>query len=493
MKKIVILFVALVVATFAWAQDADNVVTIDAHWFKSHYTKAEQMIPMRDGVKLYTAIFTPKNKKATHPILINPTTKGCEPYGKKNATFWQEDIYQDYLLAEYIIVFQDIRGYGHSTGEPSIEKCAQDAYDTAEWLTRKAKKNNGNIGIWGFGEDAQYALLAATCSHRAIKAASVQAPTDDTTKATNMIVPTLFVGGMFDNKSESQLWDSYHAASRTNPSADYRLVVGPWAHGAWRVGGCESLGGVEFSAEAGGEFYRSEIEYPFFDHYLRGAESSGASASGRLIYFSGENCWRELDRWGDNKQPFTLYLGENGTLSPQKQPSTASSYYTSDPKKPIPVIGKDTDETSTDATDAAYMVASQRAAEGRDDVLTFTSARLDSDVVVAGAIEAKLHAKSSLPTANFVIKLIDVADNDESEMLVRAIICKSCEMSADAVNEITKCATDVAHTFLAGHRIKVQIHSTWHPLLKSNDTEPCDITIFHDAQHPSRIIIPALF
>ena len=108
MKKIILLCGLLFCsALYVVADDtAKQPTTIDAIWFKANYAKAEYMIPMRDGVRLYTAVYTPKNKKTTHPILLNRTPYGCEPYGKKNSAFWQDSIYHNYLLAEYIFVFQ---------------------------------------------------------------------------------------------------------------------------------------------------------------------------------------------------------------------------------------------------------------------------------------------------------------------------------------------------------------------------------------------------
>ncbi|MBQ2019001.1 MAG: CocE/NonD family hydrolase, partial [Alistipes sp.] len=199
-----------------YAQQQNSHEQIDAQWFKSHYKKTESLIPMRDGTKLYTAIYTPKNKKSTHPILLNRTQNGCEPYGKKSATFWQEEIFEEYLRGEYIVVFQDVRGYGKSLGNKDATNGANDAFDTAEWLYRKARKNNGKIGVWGFGEDAKYALEAAECSHQAITAVSAQAPVDCEVRVVKLSTPMLFVGGMFDEQSDKDLWNSYRTAKASN-------------------------------------------------------------------------------------------------------------------------------------------------------------------------------------------------------------------------------------------------------------------------------------
>ena len=190
MKKIITLFATLLFAVMALAQTATD--TINAKWFKAHYTKAEYMIPMRDGVKLYTAVYTPKNKRAAHPILMMRTPYSCAPYGKKNSRFWQNKIYENYLRSEYILVFQDVRGRWMSEGEfinvpPYIENKqsatdideASDTYDTVEWLLRKLKHDNGRVGVYGNSYCGYYALMAAASHHPAVVAVSPQAPLVD--------------------------------------------------------------------------------------------------------------------------------------------------------------------------------------------------------------------------------------------------------------------------------------------------------------------------
>ena len=191
MRKI-LLFFALFAASFAMAQGVEELPEIDARWIKANYIKAEYMIPMRDGVKLYTAVYVPKNKKSLHPVLMTRTPYSCEPYGKKNSSFWQEKIYHDYLRAEYILVFQDVRGRWMSEGEfvnvrPYVENKqgksdvdeASDTYDTVEWLLRKLKTDNGCVGVYGNSYSGFYTLMAAASRHPAIKAVSPQAPICD--------------------------------------------------------------------------------------------------------------------------------------------------------------------------------------------------------------------------------------------------------------------------------------------------------------------------
>lgn len=583
----------------------------DAQWFKAHYSKAEYMIPMRDGVKLYTAVYTPKNKKSLHPILLNRTPYGCEPYGKKNSSFWQDSIYHNYLEAEYIFVFQDVRGRWMSEGEsvnmrPFIENKqpdevdeASDAYDTIEWLLRKVKRHNGRVGIFGSGYEGYYALMAAASNHSAIRAISPQAPScdwfvgdefhrngafalynavsylpyfgfsnrtkssvaqefesplksdnaweffmhnnvaditrslngsipfwdmmmqhssyDEFWQSRNVInaakkvkVPALIVGSAFDQRSLYGTWSIYRALQESDAADDCRLVIGPWSHAEWRKSEVPNLfNGEEYGDLSLAALYRDEIEFPFFDFYLRDTEWGGATDMRALVYFSGENCWREMASWcgGESVADYTLFLGDEGALTTEQSDVRNSfSSYLSDPDNPVPCCA-DIDEGGVITTD--YMIADQSFVEERDDVLTFTSAVLEEDMCVAGAIDALLYASISQTDADFVVKVIDVGPDGEYEMLVRGDIMRGRyrnSLSApeaftpDKIEKIRLSMPDVAHTFMAGHRIKVQIQSSWFPLYDRNpqqfidiynakydDFVPCEVKIYHDNEHSSSI------
>ena len=130
MRKFFAILLSLFFAATAVATAQEQMDEINAEWMKAHYTKAEYMIPMRDGVRLYTAVYVPKNKKAKHPVLMTRTPYSCEPYGKKNSSFWQEKIYHDYLRAEYILVSPDVRGRWMSEGEfVNVRITGAKAYD----------------------------------------------------------------------------------------------------------------------------------------------------------------------------------------------------------------------------------------------------------------------------------------------------------------------------------------------------------------------------
>lgn len=611
MKRIITVIISLIYAATLHASETEQQPTIDAAWFKAHYVKNEYMIPMRDGIRLYTAVYTPKNRRSHHPILLTRTPYGCGPYGRRNASFWQQAIFEDYLRADYIIVFQDVRGRWRSEGEfvnirpyvadkssGAIDE-SSDTYDTVEWLLRKLKRHNGRVGVFGNSYSGFYALMAAASGHPAIRAVSPQAPicdwflgddfhhngalalsdavgflpnfgtaartkpTDrpepfdtpvkgnpveylhdntvaDITRALGGSIPfwdemaahpdydswwqqrsalnathdirpaILMVGGLFDAEDLYGTWNIYRAIRQNNPQTDCRIVVGPWTHGAWRSNGdANAVGHIRFSEESLSQFYRRQVEFPFFDHYLRDAEHSGATTTGALIFFSGENCWREMEGWDPENQsrPHTLYLAEGGSLTTAPSDiSEAYSFYTSDPNDPVPYY-----PDMPWPRRKEYMTVGQEFLDGRHDVLTFLSPRLENDMAVIGPIDVTLHAAISTTDADFVIKIIDVGPDGEYEMMVRGDIMRGRyrngfsspeAFTPGKVERITLMLPDVAHTFMAGHRIKVQIQSTWFPLFDRNpqqmidtytctkeDFVPCDVKIYHDAERQSSVTL----
>ena len=157
------------------------------------------------------------------------------------------------------------------------------------------------------------------------------------------------------------------------------------------------------------------------------------------------------------------------------------SDFVSDPKKPVPATKDGAEEVTS------VLLSDQSFADGRADGLTFVTPVLDSDITAAGAITAKLYVKSSQPTIDLVVKLIDVADNGESEILLRSGIIKGQNIEPNTIVPISISMTDLAHAFMAGHRLKLQVHSTWSPILQGTSTNR--ITLYHDKQHPSQVAI----
>jgi len=184
----IILLMTLCFFTVAYGAETDS---IDQQWVENHYTKREVMIPMRDGVKLFTAIYEPKDNSKRHPILMNRQCYGCAPYGTDRFNNFASIGYREYVRNGYIIVYQDVRGKNKSEGvfedlRPYIPNKknknqvdeASDTYDTAEWLIHNTNSNN-KIGVHGISYPGFYATMAALSLHPAIKAVTPQAPVTD--------------------------------------------------------------------------------------------------------------------------------------------------------------------------------------------------------------------------------------------------------------------------------------------------------------------------
>jgi len=600
----------------------------DSAWVMQHYTKHETYIPMRDGKRLFTAVYAPKDNSEGHPILINRTPYAINPYGETFRAFWHT-YWMAYLREGYIIVLQDVRGRmmseGHfedvrpyNTGKKRKDTDeASDAYDTIEWLL-KHTRNNGNVGVFGISYPGFYSTMAALSQHPALKAVSPQAPVTDwfagddfhhngafmlmdafnfyvnfgkprkapvnkwswdfhyttqdnykyfleagslkniaklagdsiafwkdlyahpnydawwqarnTRNFVQHIPPhtaSLVVGGFFDAEDAYGAQYLYRAIEQKAHN-DNRLVLGPWAHGYWGRDAGEYLGNIRFGSKTS-TYYQQQIEVPFFNHHLKGKGNIDAIKEAN-IFVTGSNEWKTFDAWPpQNTVPTTLFMGQGGKLSPAA-PAAANSFsgYTSDPAKPVPyaegVHFKRTRE---------YMTDDQRFAARRPDVLVFETDTLTEDLALAGPVTAKLFASISTTDADFVVKLIDVfpddfAYNDSTDgpgngkgyymggyqMLVRGEVMRGRYRNSlekpepfkpNEITEVSYTLPDVAHTFKKGHRIMVQIQSSWFPLVDRNpqqfiniykaddkDFIKSDIKIYHDAAHASGIVLPVV-
>ncbi len=344
----------------------------------------------------------------------------------------------------------------------------------------------------------------------------------------------LVVGGLFDAEDCFGAWNLYKSIESKSRNTDNRLVMGPWFHGGW--GGRSDgsyLGNVRFG-EKTSEYYQQHIEIPFFEFYLRlkGTVRDIAEAN---IFFSGENKWRMLQQWPPrNMVNSNLYLLNNGKLSldiapePTKAPQTGFSEYISDPAHPVPY----TEDVHTGRT-REYMTDDQRFASRRTDVLSFSTEVLTEDISLGGPVVADLMTSLSTTDADFVVKLIDVFPDDFQydkavygkgngkeypmggyQMLVRGEIMRGKFRNSfekpepfvpGKITEVKYSLPDIAHTFKKGHKIMVQIQSSWFPLADRNpqkftdiyhcndaDFQKASIRIYHDALHASKIIIPVL-
>jgi hypothetical protein len=341
---------------------------------------------------------------------------------------------------------------------------------------------------------------------------------------------TLVVGGLFDAEDCFGAWNLYKAIEQKAKNNN-KIVMGPWFHGQWGGRGDGGyLGNIGFGSKTS-EWYQNNIEVPFFNYYLKGKGDVNALAEA-TVFFTGENNWHQFAQWPPaNSSSRNLYLKANGTLSWDK-PNEGNSFtqYTSDPNKPVPYA----EDVHLNRT-REYMTDDQRFASRRPDVLVFQTEVLTNDVTVAGPLNADLYAAISTTDADFVVKLIDVFPNDFKypenvvtshgsangpypmqgyQMLVRGEIMrgkfrksfeKPVPFTPNQVEEVKFYLPDVAHTFKKGHRIMVQIQSSWFPLTDrnpqkfvniyeagDNDFQKADIKIYHNAQYPSNIVLPVM-
>jgi putative CocE/NonD family hydrolase len=360
----------------------------------------------------------------------------------------------------------------------------------------------------------------------------------------------LIVGGLFDAEDCFGAWNLYKAIEEKSKSTDNRLVMGPWFHGGW--GGRSDgsfMGNIRFGSRTS-EYYQKNIEIPFFNFYLKlkGTVSTIAEAN---IFFTGENEWRKLKQWPpENISYQNANLGTQGKIvignqyprveikpeavkkvaitdDEMKSPGLYSEYI-SDPAHPVPY----TEDVHMGRT-REYMTDDQRFAGRRPDVLSFTTGLLDEDLTLAGPLVADLMVSISTTDADFVVKLIDVFPEDfkynEAEfgkgsgkdypmggyqMLVRGEIMrgkfrnsfeKPVAFVPNKITEVKYTLPDVAHTFKKGHKLMIQIQSSWFPLADRNpqvftdiyhcqdsDFQKATVRIYHDVDNQSKIILPVI-
>ncbi len=286
------------------------------------------------------------------------------------------------------------------------------------------------------------------------------------------------VGGWFDAEDVQGPLAIYRAIEKNNPTAWNVLVEGPWCHGCWGWGQGERLGGAAFGS-ATSVFYREQIEFPFFMHFLK--DKGELKLPEAYVFESGSNQWKTYAEWPPkNSAPKQLYLHANGKLA-FTPPSEGTAYdeYVSDPAKPVPFQNR----ISTQM-DYEYMTDDQRFAATRPDVLVYQTDVLAEDITISGELFAELFASTTGTDADFVVKLIDVYPDRAAEasmngyqMLVRGepmrakyrnSWAKPEALKPNAVTRIPFAMPDVNHNFQKGHRIMLHIQSTWFPLVDRN-------------------------
>jgi putative CocE/NonD family hydrolase len=610
----------------ARSDDPGRLAERDAEAFvRRYYTKREVSIPMRDGVKLFTAIYEPKDTTRDYPIMLFRTPYTVRPYGPDE---FRSSLGPSMLFAEegFIFVYQDVRGKYMSEGDfvnmtphvadkrgnADIDE-STDTYDTIQWILGAVPNHNGRVGQWGISYPGFYTAAGMIDAHPALVASSPQAPIADwwyddfhhhgafflphafnflasfgqprpepTTQGAprfdhgtpdgyqffldmgplrnanekylkgevafwndlvahpnydefwqaRNILPhlhdvspaVLTVGGWFDAEDLYGPLKIYASVEEKNPDVDNRIVMGPWPHGGWSRGTGSQLGNIHFGEDISG-WYQRNVEFPFFMHHLKNAPAPELPEA--LMYETGANQWRRFDQWPPARvQKRDLYFREGGglTFNPPSSAPPAYDQYISDPAKPVPF----TEQISTGMT-RPYMTDDQRFAARRPDVLVYQTEPLTEAVTLAGSMLADLWVSTSGTDSDWVVKLIDVYPPDAEDypdmqdhlrlggyqMMVRSEVFRgrfkeSYENPTPFVpNEPTNVQfelQDVLHTFRPGHRIMVQVQSTWFPLVDRNpqtfvenifladedDFQAATQRLYRSANRPSRLRIGVL-
>ncbi|QES87696.1 CocE/NonD family hydrolase [Rhizosphaericola mali] len=611
--------ISLLLIFFACAQaEAQKQLPFDTSYARAHYDKKEIMIPMRDGVKLFTAIYTPKDTSKSYPIMMMRTCYSVRPYG--------EDKYRlllgpslEFMKEGFIFVYQDVRGKNKSEGvwteiTPFIPHItglqhdeASDTYDAVDWLVKNVSHNNGKVGAWGISYPGFFATNFALSGHPAIKAVSPQAPVtnwflgDDThhngafflmdefdfdygfANSTNgpnkdklprlnahytdsydfflqmktvanvnklyyhnripfwdtiMMHPnydawwqardirkylynikpaTLVVGGFYDAEDMWGAQQVYKNIESKNKENENFLVMGPWNHGGWAGFTMDHLGDQQFGSNTS-EWFQKNVQFPFFMHYLKGAPESKLPEA--LLFDAGTNEWKKMDTWPSmDIVKAAIYLNGKDSLSFFKPIAKKSSVeYISDPSKPVPY-----EDGVSDDRGITYLNADQRFASKRPDVATFTGKELSENTTLAGEITANIYASTTAEDADFVVKIIDVLPDTSAsykqgdkeviasgyQRLVRAEVMRGRfrnsfeKPEAFVPNKPTLVSfsiPDVLYTFKKGHKIMIQIQSSWFPLVdrnpqtfvdiytaKETDFKKATITLYDQADMPTSI------
>lgn len=558
-----------------------------AEWVRANYTKHEFRIPMRDGIRLFTAVYTPKDRTGSYPFLLSRTPYSVAPYGVDNhrASLGPSE---EFARDRYIFVYQDVRGRFMSEGKflemtphraqkrtPADVDESTDTWDTIEWLLKNIPGNNGRAGIAGVSYGGFYAAAALPGAHPALKAASPQAPIIDlyqgddgfhngafflaanfgfysffeehkepqrprqragiemgtpdgydfylrlgplanaderffrfqnpywtaltqhtafnefwkarslTPHLKELTPAILSVGGWFDAEDLAGPLTLWRTARANGAKGPVTLVMGPWSHGQWSRGDANQLGPVRFDVK-NGPYFRGEIQFPFFQHYLKDKPDPKLPAA--IVFRTGANEWHRFDEWPPKTaQKRTLFFHPGGKLSFEPPKETEGwDEYISDPAKPVPF-------TSFTARGMAreYMVDDQRHAARRPDVLVYETEPLEEDVTLGGPLLARLFVSTSGTDSDWVVKLIDVYPSDYPDpepnpagvrmggyqQLVRGEpfrgrfwkgFEKATPLPANEFVKIESPMPDIFHTFRRGHRIMVQVQSSWFPLVDRN-------------------------
>jgi uncharacterized protein len=615
------LILALMTFSFAFDARAQQAPPTD---LSKLFDKREVMIPARDGVKLHTEIYSPKNVSGPLPILFGRTPYGISAPDKGISPMIRR--YSELFREGYIFVFQDIRGrYGsegkfemlrplHNDAQPNGTDESTDTYDSIEWLVKNVEHNNGRVGMDGISYDGFLVAMGLIHPHPALKAVSEQACMGDTFLGDDFFhngafrlsyafeysalletskenyrfafdrgdlfdwylrlgalseanekyfhgqipswnnfvahpnyddfwkqhalayglqettVPNLNVAGWWDQEDFYGPVDTYERLEKHDEKHLNFLVAGPWNHGGWGHGSGDSLGPIPFGSDTA-KYFREKVEAPWFAYWLK--DKGSLPLKDALVFQTGSDKWTSFDAWPPREaRPRNLYFHASGQLSfepPQTNTAQAFDEYVSDPSHPVPNRPRPVDVTYPGDHGGnwyTWLVQDQRFVDQRPDVATWQTTELQNDVTVAGEITAKLFASTSGSDSDWVVKLIDVypekiekQDQDWKlagfELMIADEIFrghfrngfeKPEPLTPNAVTPFQFSLHTANHVFKKGHRIMVQVQSSWFPLYdrnpqkfvpnifeaKNSDYQKATQKIYRSKQYPSSVEIPVL-
>ncbi len=546
----------------------------------------DAMIPMRDGVELYTVIISPKENTGAFPVILERTPYDASgALSTKASSRLEVSLGNDFLGDDYVYIVQDIRGRFKSKGDYFMYRAPRgafnktetdeptDAWDTIDWIVKNVP-SNGRVGIWGNSYPGWLTLAAMRDPHPALAAAVPLNPVVDVWKADDWfhwgafraayafdyiyymatqldkyitysyetpelytwllrqgsveqalgarlddrhemwkrivenpsygpywrdvaadrwfdkpprLVPTLHVDSFGDQEDIYGSPAAYEALERHDADNDMNFfVAGPWRHGQHFRDGSR-LGDIPFDEDTA-KRYREDMLKPFLRRYLHGEEDIDIAPV--TVFETGKNRWRHYNQWPPPGEQARLYLQAGGGLafSMPAQDSGATGFV-SDPAHPVPyaprpIWGYGYDVPSAIAKWRRWLVEDQRFVEGRPDVAVWVGEPLDHPVTIRGAATAHLFAETTGTDADWVVKLIDVYPDDAPnfemsgyQLMIcgdifrgryREYLTKAQPIAANKVLEYTLPLPHVNHTILPGHRLMIQIQSTWFPLYDRN-------------------------
>ena len=573
--KIKILFAIFLICQFnkIFAQ-ADTVVSV---------TRKTYMVPMRDGVKLFTVVLSPSNYTRQVPILIERTPYGADLPIKEDSALSIDKLptyYRTLLKGGYIFVFQDMRGKFKSEGSFEMNRPlyhltdktktdeSTDAYDAVDWLTKNIPNNNGKAGILGISYPGYLALDASVDPHPALKASSPQAsPADmflgddfhhngafrlsygfeysylvENAKEANSNfpfpqfdlydwylklgslknvnekyykkrlpswndfaahpdydgfwkkqsslniqrtqIPTLHVGGYYDQEDLNGPQLMYNHLEKKDSFNQNYLVLGPWNHGQWASSKADSLGKINFESKTA--LWFQALQKQWFDYWLKGIGDGKFSEAN--CFQTGTNQWKTYAAWPPKNAALKrLYANADHTAAFTKPGSSKGLVsYISDPATPVPYRIQPIEATYGEGSRwGEWHVEDQRFVSSRPDVEVFTGDSLTENLTVTGQVTAHVTASTTATDADFVVKLIDVYPNFYSNNLLmsnyqlpvtmevfrgryRKSFEKPSPLTPNKPEEFVIDLHTINHTFLKGHRLMIQIQSTWFPIIDRN-------------------------